>query len=180
MGFIIDAQVVNGLCCEEAGDGHSLSGSPATLFEQLSRRGDVIALDSGGAIEHEWRSCCEREWFDAWFSELASTANLAEFPTQTERQLLQVLRTRFGFPNSRDKVYIRAAVAVVAKRRTALIVTDDMDFFDPPIKATPRSPRIVKMLDGSVVGPLQGYLYRDQRITVGSVLVSLSLTATGP
>lgn len=133
MSRVLDAQVVKGYFEESVlGIESDLTGSPVELVESL--RPDCRAyVDSGGIIEHEYDNLVDSEWFQAWYAERLIGDELVPIETATCHGEMRKLR-KCGFPNSRDRWYVRTALAVVQKDNMCVLVTEDLDFYDPAIK----------------------------------------------
>ena len=165
MNIVIDAQVVSWYLAESLGATTPATESPDALFERLGGE-DTAFVDEGGQIQHEWRSVTDADWFDQWFGELLVSGAIVIVEAQACRALLTHLHGNLGFPRSRDVWYIRTAAGVGhAIGLPVGLVTEDMDFYDPPSKVcTPgRRARILAGCSGSVARHLrrEGILVRS-------------------
>src|SRR5438067_229290 len=139
MNVVIDAQIINWYLSEITGGHPPATHSPAALIDALGGS-DVAWLDEGGMIEHEWRSTSDPEWFDQWYADLLARGGALILPVSAARSVLQRLHKDFGFPRSRDVWYISTACSVRdATRRPSVILSEDLDFFDPPLKASAKA-----------------------------------------
>src|SRR5262245_41925440 len=126
--LIIDAQILAAYFRETVLDlPPILTAATSAVFALLS---DEIPadVDEGGKVEHEWKSVVEPEWFSAWFASLVRDGKIQFRKTRPEREVIKRLRLR-GFPATRDVWYVRVACAVRADQGSAILVSEDMDFF---------------------------------------------------
>lgn len=136
MEVVIDAQVVKGYFQEAVlgmvDSETELTGSAIPLFKRLSTA-DKAFVDNRKQIEAEWgRVVGDREWFRAWYIGMLDSEAVLEIAVDTCNSLLKTLQQKAGFPNTtRDVWYVRVAVSVVQKYGTAVIISEDMHFFDP-------------------------------------------------
>lgn len=130
MRIIIDAHIVNGYFQESTKGSQSfLTHSTEPLFNRVGKD-DFVYLDNGGMIKNEWRSSVDTEWFDAWYPGLLIEGAAFEIEVDNCKNLKNVLRS-LGFPaTGRDFWYIRTAKAVIDLFQEAIIVTEDIDFYD--------------------------------------------------
>ncbi len=156
--LVIDANVIKGhfqeayLCIA-----HGLSASTVPLFSRLGRsfRANV---DDKGIIAHEWRQVVAPEWFDAWYGTLLIEDKVIVMTAARCPMLLKRLRAA-GFPQSRDAWYVRTAAAVVARDGKAMIITEDVHFFDPAVKGCGSAERAHVLRQG--IGPVRKLLLRE-------------------
>jgi hypothetical protein len=158
---VLDANIVAALFREALGHSSTVSGSPTGLFESLSGPCVEIVTDTAGQIEHEWEKCVEKEWYEAFYLNLASTTNLYAIPADACLALLRKLKTSAGFPPSADKHYVRTAFTAAKDGSEVVLVTEDIDFFDPKAKTKPG--RRAELLAGKVRGPVQKLLKSEVR-----------------
>ena len=158
METVIDAQVVLGYFQETVQEREpSLTGKPSLVIRRLGRE-DHVFLDDSNQIEHEWRNPVPNEWFDAWYAKLLTEGAAVLVPTQTCTALRKQL-WKLGFPrNSRDIWYVRTASAVADFHGAAVILTEDMHFYNPSEKGCPAKRRNKILLSGD--GPVATYLCR--------------------
>jgi hypothetical protein len=169
---VIDANVVKGLCVEENGGPHSLSGTPSVLFRLVVSSGVPVCMDDGGRIEVEWRQCCDADWLENWFLAFVSTANVRSIWTPPCARLIKRLRVECGFPTSRDRVLIVTSVAGVGLFGDCTLVTEDLDFYEPADKAC-GSRRRGEHLRGTRTGAVKRLLRNQESVHVRSVASSI-------
>jgi hypothetical protein len=167
METVIDAQVVSGYFQETVCEVESrLTERAALVFERVGSE-DQVFLDDGGIIEHEWRNVVEPEWFDVWYARLLQEDAAVRVCVNTCHALCRQLE-RKGFPRgSRDVWYVRTAKAVVDRFGQAIIVTEDMDFYDPTQKKGTAKQRMRILLSGD--GQVARHLHRRENIAVKCV-----------
>jgi len=121
--------------------------------------------DDGRIIEHEWRNLVDREWFDAWFAAQLQSGVII-YRTTIRRDSLERKLTNGGFPNNRDRTYIRLALSIAGDSGSCEIYTEDLDFYDPTEKGckSGRRTRILKASAGRVAK-----LLRRERVYVRCV-----------
>src|SRR5262249_27785877 len=111
----------------------------ASTCDLVARLGSVdhAFVDEGGILEQEYRNLVDREWFDAWFGDRLAAGDIVILVAPPCAEVIRILVRRCGFPpNSRDRHYIALARAIVqGGAPTAVIVSEDLDFFDPRAKA---------------------------------------------
>lgn len=138
--MLIDANVFKGFFQTQISKPHSLCGCPAALLAQVTSSTPVYH-DGGGIIEHEWRSVVDPEWFDAWLA-TSLLANEVQYLEPTHDNAVEKAIKHHGFPGGRDIVYVRMGLSVVAIKHFCTIYTEDMDFYDPSLKAASSKTRI--------------------------------------
>jgi len=157
MEIVIDAEIICGYFKETVLETTSpLSGKSGFIFERIGSE-DLAFLDEEGQIEYEWRSVVDLEWFDPWYARLLSDGGAILIPTEPCHTLHKQLE-QLGFPRgSRDIWYIRTAMAVVKRYGQAIILTEDMDFYDPTQKqsAAKHRHRILHSGNGKVARHLR-------------------------
>jgi hypothetical protein len=137
MDVVIDAQIVGWYCQVDAGIGPPpCTGAPAKLFERLGDH-DIAWLDDGRMIESEWRRASDPDWFDAWFGDQLVAGRVELVSAKTHARLIKALETKCGFPKTgRDKWYVRvAATRADDTGNKVLLVSEDLDFYEPTAKA---------------------------------------------
>jgi len=164
MDMVIDAQVVCAYFRETVHETEPpLTGRASVVVDRLGMQ-DQVFLDESCHIEHEWRNVVPVEWFEAWYAKLLETGAAALIPATTCQALSRKLR-QLGFPrNSRDIWYVRTASAVADFHGAAVILTEDMHFYDPSEKGCPAKRRVRILRAGH--GPVAGYLARKANIAV--------------
>jgi hypothetical protein len=168
MNVVVDAQIINWYLIELRGGDPPSTAPPSTLINQLGGE-DVAWLDEGGMIEHEWRNGTDPDWFNQWYPDLLSRGGAFLIPVSAARQLLRTLHTSFGFPHTRDAWYVSTACAVRdATDDASVILSEDLDFYDPPRKATCTQGRRHAMLLGCE-GRLARHLRRREGIEARSL-----------
>lgn len=170
MHLVIDAQLVKGFFSESVHkldvvgpDG--LTGSPSVILSKLGTK-HTCYLDDEGHIQHEWRSLVDGEWFDSWFADLLISGAAQKLPSPVNTQIETQLRNK-GFPQTRDKRYVRVAAEVIrAKLSTkSYIVSEDLDFFDPKKKKSAKSVTRRKIL-AAATGPVRKVLKKHNILAV--------------
>jgi hypothetical protein len=171
MELVIDAQVVCSYFKETVLELDTwLTERAERIFERVGDE-DQAFLDDRGMIEYEWREIEDREWFDVWYARLLQTGGAVQVPVQTCNALIRQLNGR-GFPKgSRDIWYVRTAKAVVDEFDRAIILTEDLDFYDPTQKRATANRRKRVLLSGD--GTIARYLDRNENITVKCVAAYL-------
>lgn len=112
----------------------SLTTSPIFTFQRLGRH-DTAYLDNGGQIKHEWGDPrrVDPEWFARWYQQQLQQDSLQLIPTDTHANVLRAIVQK-GFPQTRDRWYVRVAKSVSAIFDEAILVTEDIDFYEPKHK----------------------------------------------
>ena len=156
--LVIDANVVKGHFQEAyLGIPHGLSASTLPLFGCLGHSCRAN-MDHKGIIAHEWRQTVSPEWFDAWYATLLIEDKVRVVTAVPCQVLLKRLRVA-GFPQSRDAWYVRTAAAVAARGGKAVIVSEDLHFFNPAAKGCGSAERGHVLRQG--VGPVRSLLLRE-------------------
>ena len=137
-------------------------------------------MDEGGQIEQEWRQLVDPEWLNAWLAELLINDSARVITVETCHPLKKKVAT-LGFPTKgregRDFWYIRTAKAVVdfykqavpdKKTELAVIISEDLDFYEPQQKGKLRGEERLAILHAkqSTIGR---YLLKHERIKVRCV-----------
>lgn len=141
---------------------------PATMLIDRIRAGVGFALDEGRKIEHEWLSTCQgpflREWFVAQLQNGRIRTVRPSVPAQHKKKIVLGL----GFPaTGYDLVYVGVANSTTTK----YIVSIDMHFFDPKVKASDEAAKNRARDDRC--GPVCRYLRTRMGIRVGTILHAL-------
>lgn len=148
--MLVDANVFQGFFQTHIGKPHVLCGCPATLFRAVTPASPVYH-DVGRIIEHEWRGVVDRDWFEAWLA-TSLASGLIQYLSPTRDPSLEKRLAELGFPRSRDIVYVRIGLSVVAAHLACMFYTEDLDFYDPTQKgcAANRRRAILKAMAGPV------------------------------
>lgn len=166
MELVIDANVVHGHYQEllNLGADIGLTDSTLLLFQRLGYE-DTVYADDGGQIKHEWRRVVEPEWFDRWFQELLRIDAVQLIPVDNKLSKAHIRKIeQLGFPNSRDRWYIRVAVSANYYFDNCTLVTEDIDFYDPARKSESGEKRLNRLRLGN--GSVARYLKRKAKIEV--------------
>lgn len=166
MHLIIDANILNGYHREISQLTTPLTASAIDIFNKLGN-GFTVYLDESGHIENEWRSQSDPEWFKEWYADLL----IRGAAYQVEVPLCNHIRDKireFGFPYSKDIWYIRTAKAIVDLKKSSLLITEDLDYYNPRQKRTARGKARLKILE-NISGPIPKYLRRNFNIIIKSV-----------
>ena len=88
--------------------------------------------------------------------------------------LIKLLADKFGFPKtSKDRHYIALAVTLVATYDEVIVIlSEDLDFYDPPAKA--RASKAREAILKSCSGPVARHLAKKQSVAVRSVVAHLA------
>ena len=165
MNLIIDANVVSAYSKETNGHGHDLTGSVSSVFQKLDENCRIY-IDDQGQIEGEWRRKVSEEWFETWLGDLFIDDVVVEITAPACRVLRRALKAR-GFPQTVDVWYVRVGVGVVELHGKVLLVTEDMDFFEPAQKRLHGRARTKFLKRGK--GKVCSYLRRQENILVTCV-----------
>lgn len=169
MRIVVDAQLVAGYFREtERGEAPFYTASTSDLFVRLGNH-DLAYVDDGGMIEAEYRNLVEREWFDAWYSDRLIDGDIVSLAAPMCRELIAALHTRCHFPKAgKDRYYVAVAKAIVDRGAgQAVIVSEDLDFYDPKAKASGAKTRAKILQDQS--GPVARHLARSESIVMHTV-----------
>jgi hypothetical protein len=157
MSVAIDANIVKALFQESTRGSHAASASPADIFAELATEQFRIAVDSGGQMLNEWMSCTNSEWFEAWYGDFVGQANVVQVTPGRHTEVLRHMRSTLGFPTSRDVWLVRTACTEAADYEVAILLSDDLDFFDPTKKSAGARVR-TELLQGGRRAPVRKYL----------------------
>lgn len=162
--LLIDANVFRAIFEEDIGldaPRPERTGSAAQILDQQARPSKIFVDNaSTSQIEAEWLAQCRNntEWFDAWLANQYQVGNLWRVDVTTKhRQDAQRVQTK-GFPiRSKDIWYIRVAYASKDLRPTqpVYLVSEDIDFYDPTMKASPQKRQKIKNGGGPVAKHLE-------------------------
>lgn len=160
MELVIDANILKGYFEEtQIGSSPELTHSPQALFQRLGK-GDTGYLDEGGQIQHEWRNVVDPEWFDKWYRDLLRQDGLSLIPVKPYPALRSSLG-KLGFPNKgRDIWYVRTAKAVYEAFDSVVLVSEDLDFYNPKEKKGDHQRRLKILLAGN--GPVVKHLRKEK------------------
>jgi hypothetical protein len=160
VNLVIDADVVNGYYRESVrGDAPMLTAATIPLFDGLGQT-DVAIVDLGGQIENEWGASVDPDWFRAWYANLLADGAIRVLDVGTFAPVIERLQKDCGYPKSRDRWYVRTACqAVETDSATAVIVSEDLDFYEPSMKAAgaKRRDQILANQRGCVADYLRKY-----------------------
>lgn len=154
--FVIDAQVVMYAYQEDVGHPPPGSGSASDFFASVIAQSGVIYMDNAGHIYEEWSRNLSTEWFDYWYFDLVTTANVREVDTDGCSALMKKLR-QLGFPSGENRWLIKVGVSVASPQNPCALVTEDMDFREPSKKGCPPKERaryLASQVKGSVCDEL--------------------------
>jgi len=166
MGLVVDAQVVKGFFQESVlCTHHALSGSPARIFDPQFRR-HCIFVDPEGTIQHEWRSLVDPDWFDVWFADLMRDGSICLIAAPSDVALSKALRA-LGFPSGRDIWYVRVGCAVRRRLGFSILISEDLDFYEPKEKCCGDKRRCTILCSGA--GSVRRYLRKKCGVIVRSV-----------
>jgi hypothetical protein len=166
MRLVIDANVFEGFFKEsilQISNDH-LTDTPLQLFKRLGIE-DVTYFDNNGYIRTEWRNLVEPEWFDVWFPDFLIAGCAYEIPVESCYKLRNQLK-QLGFPDKRDFWYIKTAKAIKNTNKV-VIVTEDLDFYDPKMKKCNNKTRLVIL--NNCGGPVAKYLRKNESIEINSL-----------
>ena len=135
MDVVIDSNIINDfyvvtVACRET----RLTKSSEYLFTKVLSE-DTIYLDDSGHILSEWTNTVNREWINAWVSDLIDKNIIQEIPVSNCQDLKVELR-RLGFPieGSKDFWYVKTAKSIKNCNTKKYIITEDLDFHKPDAK----------------------------------------------
>lgn len=139
----------------------SLTACPEEVIEGL----EYIYLDDGGQIEHEWRSLVDPEWFESWLSNEMAIGNIGLLQVDNHAATCKKIY-KIGFPRgSKDIWYVRTAKQVsISQAKPSVLITEDIDFFDPTKKGTSGEARIRVLKSKN--SKLKKLLYKEEDISV--------------
>lgn len=175
MELVIDAHVIASYYQESVGCADpKLTDGTEAIFERVGVH-DRIYLDEGEQIENEWRKMAEPEWFEAWYASLLASDAALLVPVDDCSSLRKKLES-YGFPRgSRDFWYVRTAKAVVETFAETILLTEDMDFYEPSKKKSMSGKQRKNTLICSG-GQIAKYLRRKEKILVTCVASHLDST----
>jgi hypothetical protein len=142
---------------------------PATDLIERITAGLGFAVDEGRKIEHEWLTTCQGPFLKEWFIAQLSLGRIRTVIPAVDAQHKKKIVLEFGFPRrGYDLVYIGVANVTTTK----YVVTGDMDFYDPTLKAADDKAKVKAREDRC--GPVCKYLKTQMGIRVGTVLHALA------
>ena len=164
MGLIIDSHVFKGYYIERVLEKKSeLTYDPTIIFEDSGIASEIY-FDNKEIIENEWRSLVDRYWFDVWFADMLTNNGINYIEPERSKDLAKKL-FNLGFPiHSKDIWYIRTAKAVSNELGICVLITEDIDFYDPRKKKIQRKKRIDILLNCK--GCVAKYLNKSENIRV--------------
>jgi hypothetical protein len=174
MRVIFDAELIAGYFREaERGEPPAYTASTVPLVARLGSS-DLAFVDDGGIIEQGYQDLVEVEWFEAWFGECLADGAIDIVPAASCPVLINLLADKFGFPKtSKDRHYVALAVTLVARHAEIIVLlSEDLDFYDPPAKA--RGSKARDAILRSCSGPLAKHLAKKQSVAVRSVAAHLA------
>jgi hypothetical protein len=139
-----------------------VTGDPSNLFERILLGAVRITFDDADHIKTEWESVVEREWFSRWFRQLFIDGDV-HLVTIVPCTFISHLQ-KFGFPRGKDIRYLQVSMASTSAEDPVYLVTEDMDFFDPPHKASGLATRDRIKKNGST--SITNFLRKKQDIHV--------------
>jgi len=108
-----------------------LTGDPTHLFASTYQ----IYFDDSNHIKNEWEALVEREWFNSWLVEQIQNDKIRVIPIKDNcRDLKRRLEKDCGFPKSADFWYIKTTKSSLEYANNSILVSEDIDFFDPTKK----------------------------------------------
>jgi hypothetical protein len=127
-------------------------------------------VDRGRQVVAEWERAVEWEWFQNWYMGFVQNFRVVDLATKTCNDVLKKLRTDFGFPGSGDVWLVRTALADRddGSRGESIILSEDMDLYDPPHKGDPVIRE--RCLQGTQEGALARHLRKAHDVKVRSVV----------
>lgn len=174
MEIVIDAHIIASYYQESVGCADSkLTDATEAIFERVGVL-DRIYLDDGEQIENEWRRMADPEWFEAWYASLLASDAALLVPVAGCSDLRKKLEGH-GFPRgSRDFWYVRTAKAVAEVFAEAILLTEDMDFYEPSKKGVSGKQRenILRCSGGQIAK----HLRKKEKIRVTCVASHLNST----
>jgi hypothetical protein len=174
MSAVMDANIVNGISAESCGSSHQLSDSPCAVEALVVSSGIPVCMDEGGRIEAEWRRCCDPDWIDNWYVTFSSNANVISISVPLQRMLLRKLQQDCGFPRSADGIVVRTSVAAAELFGDCMLVTEDLDFYEPAEKQS-GNVRRSRYMRGQREGSVKSHLQKKQHVSVMSVALAIPL-----
>ncbi len=177
MEVVIDANIIASYFQESVrGADPILTERTEVLFERVGLY-DRVYLDDEEQIENEWRRMADPEWFDAWFARLLADDAALLIPVESCSGLRKKLESH-GFPRgSRDFWYVRTAKSVAGRYDEAILLTEDMDFYEPSSKCTSPNQRKKILLCGG--GRVAKHLRKSEGILVTCVAGHLEAAPIG-
>lgn len=167
MAVVVDAQILKGFFQESVLEiDHGLSASPQLVFDAEFRRYPIF-VDDQGTIVQEWRSVVEPEWFDTWFTDQIRDGVICEIDAAAEKQLKKAL-SNLGFPaTGRDIWYARTCNSAAKVNGFCVLVSEDLDFYQPSEKGCSAARREKLLLTES--GNVRKFFRKERSILVKPV-----------
>jgi hypothetical protein len=161
--LVIDANVFKAYFDAVTGENPNTTADPTPIFEDCNA---PIYIDSGGQIESEWRAVASNEWFEPFLAKEMTSDRVREAKTDVNSWAKSDLKN-LGFPvDSRDKWYIRLSAALAKRGGRTVLITEDVDFYDPTKKGDTASR--ARLLD-KCAGPVCKCLKKKLKVEVVSV-----------
>jgi len=170
MRVVIDANVVAYYYREKV-KCHSPPGTgPAEQVIQRLGPLDTAIIDSGGRIKAEWGDDrrVDEDWFGNWYEDQLIVGGVSIKEVDDCKDLIRHLADKCGFPERKEnRWYLCVARALSTEQGgRVVLVTEDVDFFDPTDKG--RSQHRDRTLDRQT-GCVTRYLLRKEGIVVRTI-----------
>ena len=160
----VDANVMHGFT-------HSLIKDVASAERQIVEHITAqhsFAIDDTGKIEHQWLETCGKSVFGEWFYSQLQKGVVKKVASKLDASHKKKLQNECGMPMRGEIIYV--AVAAVTDNR--LIVTEDIDFWEPSAKL--KSNEIKQKIKISGKGSVCKYLAKHLQITVATSSMALA------
>ncbi len=157
----------------------NVSSSVVDFFSKITAQKDIIFVDHAGVdnngkeldgkIVSEWKRNVPNDakhWFETWYATLLLSGQIKYIAMDKNcHELLQVLHERYDFPRDGwDKWYVRTAKSVANHEKkgdiVVIIVTEDLDFYDPNQKGVLRGEARIKFMEQQS-GPIPPVLAKE-------------------
>jgi hypothetical protein len=167
MRSVVDANVVKGYMLASPDIPLRLSADPSPLFSY--DHDSVFYADDTGHILQEYRDLLGAEVADGWYFDAIVNSKLDVITARRDGTLERQLRG-FGFPETRDKWYVRVALEVSRRHAGCTLISEDMHFYSPSRRECSNTERM-RILTSST-GPVAAALSRcGIKVRCVSVLV---------
>lgn len=131
--------------------------SPVGIFDILGEKA-IAFLDEGGQIESEWRKMLNfaPEWFSEWLANSLADGLVYEIEPHNDQSIIKRYK-QLGLPAGRDIWYIKTAFGIknICKRSNPILISEDIDFYDPKLKNHPKKHEIFLNGNGKVCKELR-------------------------
>lgn len=157
--LVIDANIFYAYCVEMlTGEiNKERTDSPVGIFDILGTKA-VAFLDEGGQIENEWRQLLNfaPEWFAEWLANSLANGLIYEIEPYNDQATAKRYR-QLGLPSGRDIWYIKTSFGIrnICKRNNPILISEDIDFYDPKLKNHPRKHEIFLNEKGDICKELK-------------------------